>query len=242
MIVLTEDASQAPDPGLLVDPHAMIRARYGQPASLVAKPRRSATRPACLAVVAARRQGLGDALLRALRLLVVGEGRLIDLPETLTDAAHRAGADRVRLEADMRDPAVDAELRADMEAARTTSAAARAIPGATRPWHDGRERYTAPSYVYRRGGVEIALPGMRTWDAHQAVVANLAPEAPRAPAPSVAAVLRAEPLTTAEIAMVCGLSIDEARGRLAALVDVGRAHRTPLAQDATWRVRPHGGA
>jgi len=237
LIVLAEDPSQAPDPRDLVDPHAMIRARFGQPASLVVKPRPSATRPACLAVVAARRQGLGDRLLRELRLLVVGEGRLIDLPETLAEAVRRAGADRARLEADMGDPAVDEALTADMEAARTTSAAARAIPGATRTWHDGRARYTAPSYVYRRGDVEFVLPGMRTWDAHQAVVANLAPEAPRAPAPSVAAVLRPESLTTAEIAMVCDLSIDEARGRLVALAEAGRAVRTPLAQDATWRLR-----
>ncbi len=106
----------------------MIRGSYenfskdpGMPFDLSLRSAVPATLPACREVVAAREHGgaaLGEALLRQLRLQGMAHGLLIDELHTLREASHAAGIDSADLDAWAADPATEAALKADLDAAR----------------------------------------------------------------------------------------------------------------------------
>ncbi|MGA9857575.1 MAG: DsbA family protein [Solirubrobacteraceae bacterium] len=201
------------------DSFRRLAEQHHMPMDTGLRPRMSATVPACRAVVAVRRHrpDREHAMLRALRVLHFS-GHLLDEPATHALAAQRAGLDPAELETWIAEPETEELLRADLDAAR------RPTPGALAQAHklarngDGH-RYTCPSYEVQRaaGQTALAVPGFQPLAAYEVAVANLAPDAPRRPDPEdVREVLEwaGEPLATAEVAAVCGISLEDARERL----------------------------
>jgi hypothetical protein len=188
--------------------------------------------------VAARLHAPGRerALLRRLRIRAMA-GQLIDEPGVIALCAREAGIEPMlvfRAAAD--DPAVEAELRADMAAARGPSAASLALNHKLAPAGDLGRRYTCPSYEISRtaGGdwPRFDVPGFQPVEVYEAAIANLAPELERRAAPeSVEEVLEwaGEPLATAEVAAICGIELAEARTQLARI-----AHEDAVGPDGWW--------
>jgi 2-hydroxychromene-2-carboxylate isomerase len=221
MIVLTLDPGEAEK---LAEGAPGLQRRYGMQIDPAPYPRTASSEPACRAVVAARLHAPAaeDALLRRIRVLVMAGG-LIDEPELLAQAAGEAGLDPASVAAWSASPAVDDALRADIDAARSPSGAARALDhklGGPRT----QRRYTAPSYeiTNRSTGSAASIPGFNPAEVYETAIANLAPELDRRARPaSVEAVLAwaREPLATVEVAAVAGLDPSATR---AALSEVAR--------------------
>jgi predicted DsbA family dithiol-disulfide isomerase len=241
MVVLARSPQEYLDKGFTTDRLAagmtQIAAEHGMPIELSERPRMSATLPACLAVVAARLHAPGQefALLRRLRLRGFA-GELLDEDATIDAAAADVGLDPAQLHAWMADPAVLAELEADVAAARDPMPAARILDARLASWEGGR-RYTCPSYeITARDGVRevtAVVPGFNPIAVYETVLANLMPNVTRRAEPEdVTQVLQwaDQPLATAEVAMIAGLSRDDAGEQLAA----AGATRTPLGSDALW--------
>ncbi len=222
MIVLTLEPGEAEK---LAQGAPGLQRRYGMPIDPAPYPRPASSEPACRAVVAAHLHApeAEDALLRRLRVRAM-LGGLLDDPAVLAAAARDAGLDPARLASWSIGEDVRAALRADLEAARRPSAAARALDHKL-GGPPGRRRYTAPSYeLAGPDGATIAVPGFTPVEAYEAAVANLAPELQRRPTPGSPAELLAwasEPLATAEVAAVLQLEPAEAR---VALAQVARPH------------------
>jgi predicted DsbA family dithiol-disulfide isomerase len=222
MIVLTREAGEAEK---LAEGAPGLQRRYGMPIDPRPYPRPASSEPACRAVVAARLRApdRADALLRRLRVRVMQHG-LLDDPALIAAAAEDAGIDPAVLE---RDREVDAALEADAAAARDPLPAARALDHKLGGPREQR-RYTAPSYVI----AGIAVPGFNPVEAYETAIANAAPELPRRAKPdSVEALLHwaAEPLATAEVALVMGLEREQAREALRAV-----ARFAPAGADGYW--------
>jgi predicted DsbA family dithiol-disulfide isomerase len=215
-----------------------IKAKYGMPIDTRRRPRMMATVHACRAVVAARLHAPEheQALLRRLRIRGMA-GDLIDEPAVIARCAGEAGIEPMlifRAEAD--DPAVEAELRSDMAAARAPSVAALALEHKLAPAAQLGYRYTCPSYEIERAGgngwPRFDAPGFQPVEVYEAAVANLAPELDRRQAPqSVAEVLAwaGEPLAVAEVAAICGCDRDEAERQL---------DEVASADDGWWSLQP----
>ena len=123
-----------------------LQRKYGMPIDPNPYPRTFSSEPACRAVVAARLNAPGAeaALLRRLRVRAM-VGGLLDDPALLAAAATDIGLDADELTRWSATPAVEDALRADIEAARAPSPAARALDHKLGgPPHE--RRYTAPSY------------------------------------------------------------------------------------------------
>jgi predicted DsbA family dithiol-disulfide isomerase len=197
----------------------------------------AATLPACRAIVAAREHGGETAarrLLHEIRLRYFG-GAALDDPATLAAAADGAGIGADQLEAWTSDPVTEQALADDMRAARHPSPAALALGHKLAAWEEGL-RYTCPSWeVVRSGdGLRLSAPGFQPLAVYEALLANLLPDVPRRPDPE--SVLEAlewagEPLATQEVAVLCNLSLAEAREQLAEV-----AGETAVGSDAVWRV------
>jgi protein-disulfide isomerase-like protein with CxxC motif len=211
-----------------------FRDRFGMPFGLRVKPRLAPTTRACRAIVAVREQDpeRADAALRALQLLQFTTDHLLDDDAHLREAlATVPGVDADAAVARIDDPEVIALYEADKAHARTAAGGA------------GPVRLTAPSLVFERNGSRLEAGGFQPFEAYDLVLANLAPDLERRPAPAGAAeVLDAFPLgvTTAEVASVLRpddlVDADRAAAEeeLFALVGAGRATREPLGQDAMW--------
>jgi predicted DsbA family dithiol-disulfide isomerase len=231
MIVLTLEPGEAEK---LAQGAPTLQRLHGMPIHPFPYPRPASSEPACRAVVAARVHAPGreEALLRRLRLRVMA-GDLLDDPELLAGAARDVGLDPDELARVGASEEVERELQGDIAAARAPTPAARALDhklGGPR----SQRRYTAPSYEIRRtdGAGASSIPGFSPVEAYETAIANLAPELPRRPPPaSVDELLEwaGEPLATAEIAEVTGLSPQKAR---AALSRVARA--IPVGADCYW--------
>jgi 2-hydroxychromene-2-carboxylate isomerase len=203
---------------------ATIARDHGMPIDTSVRPRMAATVPACRAVVAARLNA-PDAerpLLRRLRIRHFA-GQLLDEPETIHDAARDAGLDPADLDAWTGEPEVEAALREDMAASRHPSSAARVLDAKLANWSGGR-RYTCPSYEIARtsDGVRIAVPGFQPFAVYDVVTANLVPGVDRRDPPgNVEEVLRwtGTPLASKEVAVVCDISVQDAREALGHVAD-----------------------
>jgi predicted DsbA family dithiol-disulfide isomerase len=220
-----------------------IQRRYGMPIDTSRRPRMVATVHACRAVVAARIHAPEHerALLRRLRIHGMA-GELIDEPGVIARCAREAGLDPMmvfRAVAD--DPSVEVALREDMAAARAPSVASLALDHKLAAAEGQRldHRYTCPSYeIERCGGAgwpRFDAPGFQPVEVYEAAIANLAPELDRRPAPdSVEDVLAwaGEPLATAEVAAVCGITHGEARTQLARV-----AREEGVGADGWWSLR-----
>jgi hypothetical protein len=109
---------------------------------------------------------------------------------------------------------------------------------------DGPVRYTAPSLVFEQAGRRLEAGGWQTIEAHDVIVANLIPDGERRGVPDdPLELLTAFPwgLTTQELAQLLTRGNDApdrvgAEVRLLRLVADGTAKRTPLGDDALWRL------
>jgi len=211
MIVLTlepgEDAKLAEGaPGL--------QRKYGMPIDPNPYARTFSSEPACRAVVAARLNAPGAEapLLRRLRVRAM-LGGLLDDPALLAAAAADVGLDPEEVERWSRMPAVEDALRADIEAARSPSVAARRLAHKLGgPAHE--RRYTAPSYELSCDGRTFSIPGYNPFEVYETALANLGLD--RRPAPeSVEQVLAwaTEPLATVEVVAI--MQTDPAKTRAA---------------------------
>lgn len=222
-------------PEKMASSFAKISREHGMPIATHQRPRMAATVPACRAVVAVReRVGEHEArrLLRELRVRHFAGG-LLDDPRTIAEAARAAGIAPDALASWTARPEIEAALRADMAAARRPTPAAEALAHKLAPWEDGL-RYTCPSYemVRTADGERFSAPGFQPMAVYEAALANLLPEVERRPEPeSVQEVLAwaGEPLATQEVAVLCGLSLEEAREALG-----GVATETHLGFDGLW--------
>jgi hypothetical protein len=228
MIVLTLEPGEAER---LAEGAPNLQRIHGMPIDPAPYARTASSEPACRAVVAARLHAPGteEALLRRLRVRVMQRG-LLDDPELIAAAARDSGLDPAQLAEWCTRDDVEAALQADIDAARTPHPAARALDhklgGSPR-----RRRYTAPSYeLTRHDGAQAVVPGFNPIEAYETAIANLAPELERRPKPErVEDVLAwaAEPLATAEVALVAQLDLQKTRAALSRVA-------TPLAAGADF--------
>jgi predicted DsbA family dithiol-disulfide isomerase len=239
MVGLAEDGAEYDAKGLTTAMIArgseMLAAQHGMPIDTSERPRMAGTVPACRAVVAARvhrDEAASEALLRELRVHHFA-GALLDEPETIAAAARAAGLDPAEVAEWSADPAVEEELRAEMDAARHPMPAALVLDARLADWEGGR-RYTCPSFEVTRtaDGAQIAIPGFQPFAAYDVAFANLLPDVARRPAPSsVEEVLgwAGVPLATREVAEVCEISTDDARAALESV-----ATERTLGTDSLW--------
>src|SRR4051812_28484603 len=227
MIVLSESPGDYVAKGFTPDRQAealqAIQEQYGMPIDPRRRPRMMATVHACQAVVAARLRApdRARALLRRLRIRTMAGG-MIDEPGIIARCAREAGIDPMTLfRAITGDPAIEVALREDMAAARAPSVTALALEHKLAPAAELGFRYTCPSYEIERTGGDgwprLDAPGFQPVEVYEVAIATLAPELERRSAPdSVEEVLAwaGEPLATAEVATICGMSRDEARTEL----------------------------
>jgi 2-hydroxychromene-2-carboxylate isomerase len=214
MIVLTLEPGEAER---LAEGAPNLQRIHGMPIDPAPYSRPASSEPACRAVVAARvhAPGTEERLLRRLRVHVMQRG-LLDDPKLIAAAARDAGLDPAELEEWCRRDDVEAELQADIEAARSPHPAARALDhklGGPRE----RRRYTAPSYELTRADTTVAVPGFNPVEAYEVAIANLAPELTRRPKPEHVEEVLAwadEPLATAEVAAIMQLDPRDTRAAL----------------------------
>lgn len=231
MIVLTLEPGEAEK---LAEGAPTLQRRYGMPIDPAPYARPVSSEPACRAVVAARvnAPAAAEPLLRRLRVRVM-VGGLLDEPELIAAAARDAGLDPAELERWCESEEVRDALRADTDAARSPSPAARALDHKLGGPAEQR-RYTAPSYElsHPERGTAVAIPGFNPVEAYETAIANLAPELVRRPRPATVEELLAwagEPLATAEVAAVAQL--DPVRARVA----LGKVARPlPAGADFYW--------
>jgi predicted DsbA family dithiol-disulfide isomerase len=225
---------------------------YGMPLTTVDRRPPAGTWDACRTIVAAREFATGSepAVLRALRVLGLAEGRAIDDPEVLDEAARRAGLEPAEVREWAADDATARAFQADLAAARDPGPAALALdhkladaepdvlaelPPALHVGSAGR-RYTCPSYVLRNGNRSAEVPGFQPWAAVEAAVANLVPAlAPRPWAGDVAEVLTwaaGEPLATVEVAAL--LDRQDERDAVRDELRQAGAREQAVGTDAFW--------
>jgi predicted DsbA family dithiol-disulfide isomerase len=239
MVVLAADSEEQAERGFTPERLSAglrrVAREHRMPIDTRERERVAGSRPACRAVVAARRHAdplRTRLLLRALRVRHFA-AELIDEPETLAAAARDAGIDAAELERWSAEEETEAELERDRAAARRPQPAARVLDHKLANWSGGR-RYTCPSYEITRlaDDVTIAVPGFQPFAVYDTILANLVPGLERRAEPtSVAEVIEWSrvPLATQEVAVLCDVEFDEAReqlGRLAAL--------RPLGADGFW--------
>jgi len=223
MVVLSQTPEEPLEKGLtpevMSEHFARIAHDHHMPIDTSVRPRTVASLPACRAVVAARRheEAAAAPLLRGLRVRYFG-GELIDEPEVIAAAARDAGLDPERLESWQGEAESEAELGADMVAAREPMPAARVLDHKLANWSGGR-RYTCPSYEIVRlsDRVRIAVPGFQPFPVYDVIAANLVPSlGRREPPESVEHLLHwaGKPLATQEVAVVCDIPLERAREEL----------------------------
>ncbi len=240
MVVLAEDEQEYVDKGLtpevLAPGMAMIAQRHGMPIVTEQRDRMAGTAPACRAVVGARLHDAEheDALLRELRLQAMG-GRHLDEDATLRAAAEAAGVDP---DAAVRWAREDEDVRLateeDKAAARHPLPSALALSHKLAPWSGGL-RYTCPSLEVSLDGTTTTAPGFQPFESYDVVLANLAPDLERRPAPESpqeALAWAGRALATQEVAVLLGVTRDEAREQLAGVAD-----ERSMGTDALWTLR-----
>ena len=249
LVGLTEDRRQYEERGYTplrgALGNARFRARYGMPFSAQPKARLSATSRACRVVGAARidHPGAEWRVFRRLQLANFTTPLILDDDAQLAGAL--AGLDGINGEALVAridaDDVVEAYQHDKLQTRRAEGSAAE-LQGKTRVT-DGPVRFTAPTVVFARDGLELVAGGFQPVEAYDVLVANIDPTLERRPPPEDPAPLLErfpDGLTTQEVAQLMAGN-NEAPDRAAAeaalleLVAGGRAVREPLGDDALWR-------
>ena len=249
MVGLTEQASQYEARGYTPLRGALgqlrFRDRYGMPFSPAPKARVSATSRACRVIIAARLAQPGSEwlVLRALQLANFNTTLVLEDDRQL--AAVLGGLDGIdaeRIVARIDDAEVVAAYEQDRGETRTAEGSAAELQGKTAAT-DGPVRFTAPTVVFERDGLEMVAGGFQPVQAYDVLVANLDPTLLREPPPETPEpLLRRFPegLTTTEVAalLVSGNDVPDRAGAEAALLELvaaGKASRGPLGDSALWR-------
>jgi predicted DsbA family dithiol-disulfide isomerase len=238
MIVLSECSSSYEERGLsremVASNSKRLREQYGMPMLTEPRERLASTREACRAYVGARMHDPehANALLRAVRRRSFSEGQDLDDIEMIRGAAADAGIDPDPVDSWLSDDEVDAQLRADMADVRDP------LPEASALAHrmsrsDGKLRYSTASAVFEHGSKRVVMPGFQPFGVYEVAMANVAPDAQRRDVPdTVEAVLEwaPYPLSTAEVAELRGVSVDDARAEL----ESSGAQLQAVAGDGYW--------
>ena len=250
MIGLSESAQRYIDRGYTpagqAKGYGAFRRRFGMPFATQPRERVSATARACRAVVATRltTPAREDAVFRALQFAQFTTPIVFDEDEQIAVALHHVdGVDAATIVELIDDPQVLDAYESDRAEARTavgTPTAAQGKSAAT----DGPVRYTAPSLIFESDGRRLEAGGFQPIEAYDVVLANLAPALERTPPPDepLAALERfREGLVTAEVAAIMAGHLQQpdrqrAEEQLIDLVAAGGATRTPLGDDALWRL------
>lgn len=250
LIGLTERAEQYVERGytplMMAHNYVRFRDRYGMPFSTTPKARVAATARACRAVCAARltQPGMEWAAFRALQYAWFTTPLVLDEDDAIATAlATVPGLDVQAIISRLDDPAVIAAYEADRAESRTAAGSPSELQGKTAT-SDGPVRYTAASLIFEQDGRRLEAGGFQPVQAYDTCVANLDPTLTRqAPPESPLPLLEAfdDGLTTIEVAfcMAQGNDVPDAQAAeylLLELVAAGRATRTPLGNDAVWRL------
>ncbi|MDO9355343.1 MAG: hypothetical protein Q7T55_16710 [Solirubrobacteraceae bacterium] len=234
-------------PTRMVQGYASFRRRFGMPFQANPRPRVLATREVCRAVVATRLVSPQHewAAVRALQFAWFNSVVLLDEPEAIGEALRLIdGLDVDAVLAQLERPETESVYQEDRAAARTAEGGATHFQGKSAN-HDGAERFTAPSVVFTaEDGRSLEAGGFQSLAVYDAVIANLDRSLDRrGPAESALEVLKAfeHGVTTQEVAAVLAPSLtepdrDAAEAELLALIATGEARRTPLGDDALWRL------
>jgi 2-hydroxychromene-2-carboxylate isomerase len=251
VIGLTEDASQYLERGYTplrqLHGYMMFRDRFGMPFSTVPRARISATARACRAIVATRLQApeLEYAAFRALQFGNFTDSVVFDEDADLLRALRRVeGLDAEAVVGALDSPEVSAAYERDRAQARTAAGGPTEFQGKTAT-SDGPVRYTAPSLIFEQDGRRLEAGGFQPIEAYDVVIANLDVTLERTPPPEdPRPVLERFPggLTTQEVAAVMAGGLDApdrtaAEQALVELACTGTVTRTPLGDDALWRLR-----
>ncbi len=253
LIGLTEEASQYERRGYtpLRGAVGQLRfRRYGMPFSPAPKARISATSRACRAVIAAGMIESGDEwrAFRALQLANFTTPLVLEDDEMLAEALSAVpGLDGEEIVARIDAPDVLQVYRRDREATRTAAGSAAELQGKTATT-DGPVRFTAPSIVFERDGVQLTAGGFQPVEAYDVLIANLDPTLERQAPPETPAPLLErfrDGLTTQEVAalMTHGNDAPDRSGAEAALLELvaaGQAIRLPVGDDALWTAARNG--
>ena len=148
---------------------------YGMPIDPAPRRRPASCEPGCRAVVAARlfAPAAEEPLLRSLRVRGTA-GALFDDPDLIAAVTHDAGLEPAELAGWLESPRVTEALHADMRAARSPSAVARALDhklGGRR----GARRYSAPSCELSSDTGAFTLPGFTPVEALEAAIETSPP-------------------------------------------------------------------
>jgi predicted DsbA family dithiol-disulfide isomerase len=233
MVVITVEPGHAER---LAEGAPNLQRSHGMPIDPNPLPRPASCEPACRAVVAARLNApeRHERLLRELRVRTMAGG-LLDDPELIAAAALSAGIDPGELDRWVASEETQAELAADMAAARKPSPAARALDHKLAGPRSER-RYSTPSYEIAdaSSGLSISVPGLNPFEAYATAIANLDPTLERRHAPHSAAELlgwASEPLATAEIVAILDRDAAFVRAELARV-----ARPTAAGADFYWQL------
>ncbi|HUA10579.1 MAG TPA: DsbA family protein [Solirubrobacteraceae bacterium] len=221
--------------------------RYGMPFAAEPRARVLATYPGCRAVIATRilfPERERD-VLRALQFAWFNTTLLLDEPDQIAQALRAVdGLDVERVVAAIDTPEVEAAFAADREETRRAEGGPTEFQGKARQT-DGPVRYSAPSLIFEaQDGRVLEAGGFQTIEAYDVCVANLDTTLDRrAPAESAVAALAAFPggLVTQEVAAVMthnNMPVDRyaAETQLIEAAGDGSVTRTPLGDDALWRI------
>lgn len=239
MVVLTESGAEYEARGQTVEKVAKTYERlsrsHGMPFDVTPRSHLPGTAPACTVVVAARDHAgaeAGDRVLRRLRLAQMG-GDVLDEQAVIDRAISEAGLEPAAVHAWTADPAVRDALAEDKAAARHPLPAAAALDRRLADWEGGR-RYSCPTYVlHHSNGRTSVIPGFNPIEVYEVVFANCGPHLEQRSDPERATDVltwAGEPLATAEVAAIAGISRETARARL---TDEG-ARELAFGTDAFW--------
>jgi 2-hydroxychromene-2-carboxylate isomerase len=234
-------------PTRMVAGYANFRRRFGMPFQADPRPRVTATREVCRAVVATRLVSPEHewAAVRALQFAWFNTPALLDEPVAIGEALTLIdGLDVDAVLAKLAEPETEEAYQADRALARSAEGGATHFQGKSAN-SDGAERFTAPSVVFRaEDGTTLEAGGFQSLAVYDTVIANLDRTLPRrGPATTALEVLQAfeHGVTTQEVAAVLAPSLtepdrDAAEVELLGLLAGGQARRTPLGDDALWRL------
>jgi predicted DsbA family dithiol-disulfide isomerase len=238
MIVLREKTLTFEEQGVTRDQvtalSERLRAQYGMPMLTDSQDAFRATLEACQAYVGARINAAerADQLLRSLRRRMFSQGQHLDDPTVIRTAGEDVGMRGDTFDRWLHDNEVAAALREDMEATRSPSREALALPHRLSRTNDGL-RYSTASAVFERGDSRMVTVGFQPFAVYEMAMANVAPDVERQPPPeTVEQILEwaPYPLATAEVAALRDIGLDDARREL----EQSGASLEPAAGDGYW--------
>jgi protein-disulfide isomerase-like protein with CxxC motif len=246
VIGLTDPATGMPKltPTAMAGYFSEMRTRHGMPFAAHPKERPATSSLACRAIVATRllQPGYEWRVLRTLQLLHFNTPLLLDDEDNLRAALSSvAGLDFESVMAAIRiQPVEEAYLR-DWTEARSAAGGAAEMQGKTME-SPGGSRFSAPTVIFSRDGIRLEVGGFQPVEAYDVIVANLAPDLKRHPAPEDpldALALYPGGLSTQEVTAIMTEGNDPpdrpaAEKKLISLLGEGRIRRVAMGDDAIW--------